>query len=109
MASRAAFARWFDWAAAIASLMLCAYIAVRYEPLTYELAMLPIEGIIGSAILTVPGAGRQPPHLGLGLRRHHPGDGGLRLYQPAPAGRFPDPLGLAGAAWSPISASTSTA
>ena len=31
--------------------MLCGYIAVRYEPLTYEIALLPIEGIIGSAIL----------------------------------------------------------
>ena len=33
------------------SLILCGYIFVRYEPLTYELAMLPTEGIIGSAIL----------------------------------------------------------
>ncbi|TMJ71592.1 MAG: TRAP transporter fused permease subunit [Alphaproteobacteria bacterium] len=31
--------------------MLCGYIFVRYEPLTYELAMLPVEGIVGSAIL----------------------------------------------------------
>ena len=31
--------------------MLCGYIFVRYEPLTYELAMLPTEGIVGSAIL----------------------------------------------------------
>ena len=30
---------------------LCGYIALRYEALTYEIAMLPIEGIIGSAIL----------------------------------------------------------
>ena len=37
--------------AAVVSLLLCGYIAVRYEPLTYELAMLPLEGIIGSAIL----------------------------------------------------------
>ena len=34
------------------SLALCAYITVRYEALTYELAMLPLEGIVGSAILT---------------------------------------------------------
>ena len=33
------------------SLLLCGYIFVRYEPLTYELAMLPMEGIVGSAIL----------------------------------------------------------
>ena len=35
----------------IVSLVLCAYIAVRYEQLTYELAFLPLEGIIGSIIL----------------------------------------------------------
>ena len=29
------------------------YITVRYEPLTYEIAMLPLEGIIGSAILVL--------------------------------------------------------
>jgi TRAP transporter 4TM/12TM fusion protein len=52
LASRAAFARWFDWACVIASLALTAYITVRYEALTYELAMLPLEGIIGSALLT---------------------------------------------------------
>jgi TRAP transporter 4TM/12TM fusion protein len=51
LASRRAFARWFDFAAAVASLLLCGYIFVRYEPLTYELAMLPTEGIVGSAIL----------------------------------------------------------
>ena len=33
------------------SLLLCGYIFVRYEPLTYEIAMLPVEGIVGSAIL----------------------------------------------------------
>jgi TRAP transporter 4TM/12TM fusion protein len=51
-ASRAAYSRWFDWFCAAVSLLLCAYITVRYEALTYELAMLPIEGVIGSAILT---------------------------------------------------------
>src|SRR5258705_9859781 len=51
-ASRITFARRFDWVCAIVSLVLCAYITVRYEALTYELAMLPIEGVIGSAILT---------------------------------------------------------
>jgi TRAP transporter 4TM/12TM fusion protein len=50
-ASRARFARWFDWGSATASLALCGYIATRYEALTYELAMLPTEGIVGSAIL----------------------------------------------------------
>jgi TRAP transporter 4TM/12TM fusion protein len=51
LASRPAFAPWFDYANAAASLVLCGYIFVRYEPLTYELAMLPTEGIVGSAIL----------------------------------------------------------
>jgi TRAP transporter 4TM/12TM fusion protein len=50
-ASRQASARWFDYAAAAASLILCGYIFIRYEPLTLELAMLPTEGIVGSAIL----------------------------------------------------------
>jgi TRAP transporter 4TM/12TM fusion protein len=50
-ASRPAFSRWFDMASALVSLLLCGYIFVRYEPLTYELAMLPVEGIVGSAIL----------------------------------------------------------
>jgi TRAP transporter 4TM/12TM fusion protein len=51
-ASRAAYARWFDWGCAIVSLLLAGYITVSYEALTYELAMLPVEGVIGSAILT---------------------------------------------------------
>ena len=51
LASRPTFARGFDFASAIVSLVLCGYIFVRYEPLTYELAMLPTEGIVGSAIL----------------------------------------------------------
>ena len=50
-AGRPGFARRFDWLSAVVSLILCGYIAVRYEPLTYELAMLPVEGIVGSAIL----------------------------------------------------------
>jgi TRAP transporter 4TM/12TM fusion protein len=51
LASRPGFARWFDYLSAATSLVLCGYIFVRYEPLTYELAMLPTEGIVGSAIL----------------------------------------------------------
>jgi TRAP transporter 4TM/12TM fusion protein len=49
--NRAFAARSVDWIAACTSLILCGYIAVRYEPLTYEIALLPREGIIGSAIL----------------------------------------------------------
>ena len=49
--SRARLARWFDWAAAGVSLLLCGTIAVRYEALTSEIALMPLEGIVGSAIL----------------------------------------------------------
>ena len=52
LGARARFAAFFDWIAVIASLVICGYIAIRYEPLTYEIAMLPVEGIVGSAILT---------------------------------------------------------
>jgi TRAP transporter 4TM/12TM fusion protein len=45
--------RWSDWVAVVLSLLLCGYITVRYEALTYELASLPLEGIIGSAVLTL--------------------------------------------------------
>jgi TRAP transporter 4TM/12TM fusion protein len=43
--------RWFDWIAAAAALVICGYIAYRYQALTYEIAMLPTEGVVGSAIL----------------------------------------------------------
>jgi TRAP transporter 4TM/12TM fusion protein len=43
--------QWFDWAAAVASLGICGYVAVRYPELTNEMALLPLEGIVGSAIL----------------------------------------------------------
>ncbi len=49
--SRAWAMRWFDWFGVVASLAICAYIAYRYEPLTQEIALLPTEGILGSAIL----------------------------------------------------------
>jgi TRAP transporter 4TM/12TM fusion protein len=42
---------WTDWAAAILSVLICGYIALRYEALTYEIALIPTEGVIGSAIL----------------------------------------------------------
>ena len=42
---------WTDWAWSIASLIICGYIAVRYETLTAEIALRPLDGIIGSAIL----------------------------------------------------------
>jgi TRAP transporter 4TM/12TM fusion protein len=42
---------WSDWIAVAFSLIICGYIAVRYEPLTTEIASLPLEGVAGSAIL----------------------------------------------------------
>src|SRR5689334_5491219 len=42
---------WWEWLGAAVSLAICGYITVRYEPLSYELANLPTEGVIGSAIL----------------------------------------------------------
>lgn len=44
---------WSDWIAVVLSLAVCAYIAVRYEPLTQESSYLPPEGLIVSAILVV--------------------------------------------------------
>jgi TRAP transporter 4TM/12TM fusion protein len=49
--SRIRIMRWLDWFAAAASLIICGYIAYRYDALTYEIALLPIDGVIGSAIL----------------------------------------------------------
>jgi TRAP-type uncharacterized transport system fused permease subunit len=42
---------WAEWLGAAASIAICTYVTVRYEPLSYELAMLPAEGIVGSLIL----------------------------------------------------------
>lgn len=42
---------WSDWLAVIVSLALCGYITARYEALTIEIASLPLDGIIGSAVL----------------------------------------------------------
>ncbi len=49
--SRAWAMRWFDWIGAVAALVLCGYIAWRYEALTTEIAMLPTDGVAGSALL----------------------------------------------------------
>jgi TRAP transporter 4TM/12TM fusion protein len=43
--------RWWEWLAALLSLGICGYIAVRYQLLSDEIASLPREGVIGSAIL----------------------------------------------------------
>jgi TRAP transporter 4TM/12TM fusion protein len=44
---------WIGWLGAALSLGICGYITVRYAALTTEIADLPTEGIIGSAILIV--------------------------------------------------------
>ena len=49
--NRVRIIRRLDWFAAAASLIICGYIAYRYDALTYEIALLPIDGVIGSAIL----------------------------------------------------------
>jgi len=43
--------RWHDWAGAALSLAICAYMAARYEALTAEIALLPLEGVLGSSLL----------------------------------------------------------
>ena len=42
---------WLGWAAAAIALGICDLIAVRYEALTLSIALMPAEGIAGSAIL----------------------------------------------------------
>ena len=42
-----------DWAAVIASLVLCGYVALRYEHLTLDMAFLPLDAILISALLIV--------------------------------------------------------
>jgi len=42
---------WLAWAAAAAALLICGFIAVRYETLTLSIALLPPDGVVGSAIL----------------------------------------------------------
>jgi len=41
----------FDWAAVVASLVLCGYIALRYEHLTLDVAFLPVDALIISILL----------------------------------------------------------
>jgi TRAP transporter 4TM/12TM fusion protein len=45
--------RWIGWTAAALAIGICLYITLRYEALTYEIALLPIEGVVGSAILLI--------------------------------------------------------
>ena len=79
--SRAWAMRWFDWIAAALSLVICLYITVRYEPLTYEIALLPPEGIIGSAILVLLVLEATRRTAGCNAGRHHPDPDRLRLHR----------------------------
>jgi TRAP transporter 4TM/12TM fusion protein len=51
LGSRIRVMRWLDWFAAATSLIICGYIAYRYDALTYEIALLPTDGVVGSALL----------------------------------------------------------
>lgn len=42
---------WFDWIAATLSLAICGYIAYRYAAITYEIALLPTDLVVGAALL----------------------------------------------------------
>jgi TRAP transporter 4TM/12TM fusion protein len=42
---------WSDWVAVVAALVLCGYIAARYEALTLQSAELPLDGLIVSGLL----------------------------------------------------------
>ena len=42
---------WFDWAAVVLSIGLCAYITARYATLTDEAAQIPLSGLIVSGLL----------------------------------------------------------
>jgi TRAP transporter 4TM/12TM fusion protein len=42
---------WLGWLAAAVALAICGYIALRYATLTLSIALMPTDGIIGSAIL----------------------------------------------------------
>jgi TRAP transporter 4TM/12TM fusion protein len=44
---------WIGWSAAAVAVGICLYITLRYEALTYEIALLPTEGVVGSAIILV--------------------------------------------------------
>jgi TRAP transporter 4TM/12TM fusion protein len=44
---------WIGFTCAAVAIMLCGYIAVRYDNLTTSIALLPTEGIIGSTILII--------------------------------------------------------
>jgi TRAP-type uncharacterized transport system fused permease subunit len=43
--------RWIGWAGAVAALAICGFITFKYDEFTYEIALLPMSGIIGSFVL----------------------------------------------------------
>ena len=43
--------RWFDWLFAALAILICGYIAWRYESITYQIALLPTDLVVGATIL----------------------------------------------------------
>jgi TRAP transporter 4TM/12TM fusion protein len=43
--------RWFDWLFAVVSLAICSYVAWRYDAITYQIALLPTDLVVGASIL----------------------------------------------------------
>jgi TRAP transporter 4TM/12TM fusion protein len=43
--------RWFDWLCAALSIAICSYIAWRYDAITYEIALLPTDLVVGATVL----------------------------------------------------------
>jgi TRAP transporter 4TM/12TM fusion protein len=42
---------WFEWLAAALSIAICGYIAYRYEAITYQIALLPTDLVVGAGLL----------------------------------------------------------
>ena len=60
-----------DWVAAAASIAICLYIGVRYEPLTYEIAQAADRGDRRQSRSDPAGAGGNTPNVGRGSGRHY--------------------------------------
>ena len=43
--------RWFDWLFAALSIAICSYIAWRYDAITYQIALLPTDLVLGATLL----------------------------------------------------------
>ena len=43
--------RWFDWLFAALAILICSYIAWRYDAITYQIALLPTDLVVGATVL----------------------------------------------------------